>query len=136
MKSMLKRDLLKQLIPVAIIATVAAVLLVTPSFAAKGRHADPPCTITLNGVAVGQVAVGQVYTVSESGLPTGTAINLWVTDPSGNTTGSPLGSTPTGSFDLNESSASAGTWTYTFSGPTKNNSSTTTVYGSCSVDAY
>jgi hypothetical protein len=135
MKSMLKRDLLKQLIPVAVIATVAAVLLVTPSFA-KGRHADPPCSITLNGATVGQVAVGQIYTVSESGLPTGTAVNLWVTDPSGNTAGSPLGSTPDGSFDLNESSASAGTWTYTFSGPTKNNPNTMVVYGSCSVDAY
>jgi hypothetical protein len=132
MKSMLKRDLLKQLIPVAVIATVAAVLLVTPSFAAKGGHsADPPCSISST-----QVAVGQVYTVSESGLPTGTAINLWVTDPNGNTTGSPLGSTPTGSFDLNESSAFGGKWTYTFSGPTKNNPNTMVVYGSCSVDAY
>jgi hypothetical protein len=36
---MLKRDLLKQFIPVAVIATVAAVLLVTPAFASKRQSA-------------------------------------------------------------------------------------------------
>jgi hypothetical protein len=128
-----KRDLLKQVIPVAVIATVAAVLLVTPAFAAKGGHnADPPCSISTGSTA----AVGQTYVVSMSGLPTSTAINLWVTDPNGNTTGSPLGSTPDGTFNLNESSAFAGQWTYTFSGPTKQNANSTTVYGSCSVTAY
>jgi hypothetical protein len=124
----LKRNLLKQLIPVAVAATVAAVLLVTPAFAAKGHRVDPPCSISPS-----TAAVGQVYVVSMSGLPTGTAINLWVTDPNGSTTGSPLGSTPDGTFNLNESSPFAGQWTYTFSGPTKQNS--TTVYGSCSVTA-
>ena len=128
---LLKRDLLKQIIPVAVIATVAAVFLVGPALAAKGRHADPPCTISTGSTA----AVGQVYVVSMSGLPTGTAVNLWVTDPNGNTSGSPLGSTPDGTFNLNESSPFAGQWTYTFSGPTKNNSSSTVVYGSCSVTA-
>jgi hypothetical protein len=132
MKHMLKRDLLKQFIPVAGIATVAAVLLVTPAVAAKGGHsADPSCSISPSAADV-----GQVYVVSVSGLPTSTAINLWVTDPNGNTSGSPLGSAPTGSFNLNESSSFAGTWTYTFSGPTKNNPNTTVVYASCSVDAY
>jgi hypothetical protein len=62
------------------------------------------------------------------------AVNLWVTDPSGTTTGSPLGSTPDGTFALNESSSSAGTWTYVFSGPTKNNGML--IYATCSVDAY
>jgi hypothetical protein len=57
-----------------------------------------------------------------------------VTDPNGNTTGSPLGSTPDGNFALDESSSSAGTWTYVFSGPTKNNN--TQIYATCSVDAY
>jgi len=127
-----KRDLLTQFIPVAVIAAVAAVLLVAPALAAKGGHAAaPPCTISPS-----TAAVGQVYVVSASGLPTSTAINLWVTDPNGNTSGSPLGSTPTGTFNLNESSSFAGQWTYTFSGPTKNNASTTVVYASCSVDSY
>jgi hypothetical protein len=123
-----KHSLLKQLVPVAVLAVVA-VLLVTPAFAAKGGHnADPPCTISTGDTA----AVGETYVVSVSGLPTSTAINLWVTDPNGNTTGSPLGSAPTGAFNLNESSSSAGKWTYTFSGPTKANM---TVYSSCSVQA-
>jgi hypothetical protein len=127
-----KSDLLKQLIPVAVIAAIGAVLLVAPAFAAKGGHsADPSCSISPS-----TADIGQVYVVSASGLPTSTAINLWVTDPNGNTTGSPLGSAPTGTFNLNESSSSAGTWTYTFSGPTKKNPSTTAVYATCSVDAY
>ncbi len=71
--------------------------------------------------------------VTATGLPTMSAVNLWVTDPSGSTTGSPLGSTPDGTFALNESSSSAGTWTYMFSGPTKNNGMQ--IYASCSVDA-
>lgn len=127
------RNLLKQIIPVAVLAAVAAFFLVAPAFAAKGGHnADPPCTISTGSTA----AVGQMYVVSMSGLPTGTAVNLWVTGPNGNTAGSPLGSTPDGTFNLNESSSSAGQWTYTFSGPTKSNPSATTVYGSCSVTAH
>jgi len=129
---MLKRDLLKQLIPVAVIAVVAGVLLTTSAFAARGGHAaDPSCSISPQ-----TADVGEVYVVSVSGLPTSTAINLWVTDPNGNTSGSPLGSAPTGTFNLNESSSFGGRWTYTFSGPTKNNSSTMVVYATCSVDAY
>ena len=96
--------------------------------AAPGGHkADPLCSITPSSAAV-----GQIYVVGASGLPTGTAINLWVTDPSGATTGSPLGSTPDGTFGMNESSASAGLWTYAFSGPVKQH---TDVYASCSVAA-
>ena len=76
--------------------------------------------------------VGENYVVSAWGLPTGTAINLWVTEGDA-TTGSPLGGTPDGTFNLNESSATAGVTTYTFSGPTRPNMK---VYGSCSVSAY
>jgi len=112
--------------------TVAAVVATT-AFAAKpssSRKADPPCSINPS-----PVAVGQSYLLSASGLPTGTPVNLWVTDPSGHTSGSPLGGTGDGTFNMNESSSSAGTWTYTFSGPTKNNPDATAVYASCSVDA-
>ena len=35
-------------------------------------------------------------------------------------------------FNLDESSSSAGTWTYVFSGPVKNN---TTIYATCTVQA-
>ena len=107
---------------------VSGALAAKPSGGGGGHRSDPLCTITS-----GSFAVGQVYVVSVSGLPTSTAINLWVTDPSGTTTGSPLGSTPDGSFNLNESSGAAGTWTYAFSGPTKQQN--TTVYATCSVTA-
>jgi hypothetical protein len=47
MKHMLKRDLLKQFIPVAVIATVAAIVLVAPAVAAKGGGKGPnPTTPT------------------------------------------------------------------------------------------
>jgi hypothetical protein len=118
-------------------ATITGLLLVGGATAASadphnagGPHrSDPPCTINPSSVAV-----GDVYVVTATGLPMLSAVNLWVTDPSGTTTGSPLGSTPDGTFALNESSSSAGTWTYVFSGPTKNNGML--IYATCSVDAY
>jgi hypothetical protein len=89
---------------------------------------------TSSGCAVNPASadVGEVYVVSAWGIPTGTAVNLWVTDD-GVTTGSPLGSTPDGTFNLDEWSATAGVTTYTFSGPTKKHM---TIYGTCSVSAY
>jgi hypothetical protein len=118
-------------------AAITGLLLVGGATAASadphnggGPHkSDPPCTINPSSVAV-----GDVYVVTATGLPILSAVNLWVTDPSGTTTGSPLGSTPDGTFALNESSSSGGTWTYVFSGPTKVNN--TQIYASCSVDAY
>jgi hypothetical protein len=106
---------------------VLALVTAATSYARSPRHSDPACSINPS-----PAAVGQIYVVSVSGLPTDTAINLWVTDPSGNTVGRPLGSTPDGTYNLNESSSSAGTWTYAFSGPVKQN---TVIYSSCSVAA-
>jgi hypothetical protein len=118
---------------IALVALVASGLAVAvaPALAGKSGPAnrtDPPCNISPS-----PAAVGQGYVVSVSGIPIGTPVNLWVTDPSGSTTGNPLGSTPDGTFNLEESSSVAGTWTYAFSGPTKNR---TTVYATCSVKAY
>src|SRR5205814_5272991 len=110
------------------IASIAASGALAAKPSGGGHRSDPPCTITPSSVAV-----GQGYIVSVSELPTGTAINLWITDPTGATIGSPLGSTPDGSFNLNESSGAAGNWTYAFSGPTKQQN--TTVYATCSVTA-
>jgi hypothetical protein len=76
--------------------------------------------------------VGETYVVSAWGIPTGIAINLWVTE-AGVTTGSPLGSTPDGTFNLDEVTSTPGVTTYTFSGPTKKNM---TIYGTCTVSAY
>jgi hypothetical protein len=96
-----------------------------------GSEKDPPCTISPS-----PAAVGETYVVSVSGLPTGVAINLWITDPSGSTSGSPLGSTGDGSLAPKRVANSAGSWKYSFSGPTKDNPSPTVVYSSCSVEAY
>jgi hypothetical protein len=76
--------------------------------------------------------VGETYVVSAWGIPTGTAVNLWITED-GVTTGRPLGSTPDGTFNLNEASLTAGVTTYAFSGPVKQHM---TMYGTCSVSAY
>jgi hypothetical protein len=52
MKQLITRDLLKQLIPVAVVATVAAVLLVAPALAAK-HHADPWVSVSPSAPLVG-----------------------------------------------------------------------------------
>ena len=99
------------------------------ALAAKPKN-DPPCTISPS-----PAAVGETYVVSVSGLPAGVPINLWVTDPNGQTSGSPLGSTGDGTFALNESSSFDGSWKYSFLAATKKNPNTTVTYSSCSVDA-
>jgi hypothetical protein len=97
--------------------------------AAASRHTDNSgCAISTSAADV-----GEAYVVSAWGIPTGTAVNIWVTDPNDTTVGRPLGSTPDGTFNLKESSDSAGTWTYAFSGPTKKHM---TWYGTCAVDVY
>ena len=110
-------------------AVAVGVLLGTyPGVASAHPKTDPPCTISPN-----PAVVGSTYVVSASGLPTGSAINLWISAPNGTTTGSPLGSTPDGTFNLNESSGYAGTWTYKFTGPTGHNMQT---YATCSINAF
>jgi hypothetical protein len=111
---------------VMVIGAMALILPLAATSAASHRYSDPPCTISASSVGV-----GETYWVSVAGLPTGIAINLWVTDSTG-TTGSPLGSTGDGTFSMQESSNVSGTTTYAFSGPTKRNS---VVYSTCSVDA-
>jgi hypothetical protein len=107
---------------------LAAILAPLQLIAAASHHSNN------SGCAVSTASadVGEVYVVSAWGIPTGTAVNLWVTE-NGVTTGSPLGSTPDGTFALNEWSTTPGVTTYAFSGPTKNHM---TVYGTCSVSAY
>jgi hypothetical protein len=109
------------------VSIVALVVPLATASAGSRKHSDPPCEISASSVAV-----GETYWVSASGLPTGLAINLWITDSTG-TTGSPLGSTTDGTFHMQESSKVAGTTTYAFSGPTKVHS--TFVYSTCSVEA-
>ncbi len=92
-----------------------------------GRRQDPGCSVSPS-----PSPLGETYVVSAWGLPADSAINLWVTDASG-TVGRPLGSTPDGSFALNESSQYAGTTTYQFSGPERGNMK---VYATCFAEAY
>jgi len=105
-------------------ALAASAAVAVPALAATHKPGSS-CAISPN-----PAAVNATYVVSAVGLPTGTAVNLFVTAPDGSTTGSPLGSTPDGTFNLNESSSTPGSWTYQFTGPTKHN---TVVYGTCSV---
>ena len=73
-------NLLKQLIPVAVIATVAAVLLVTPSFAAK----RPSAWVTVNattGAASTNLAVGDNLVFSGCGYAAFTNVSIVVVSP-------------------------------------------------------
>ena len=137
-----------RLLNLATVVTVLAVAIAAPALAGKGGNghgggggagggggsptqSDPSCSVSANSVAV-----GDWFHVTASGLPTDSAINFWITDPNGHTVGTPLGTTPDGTADMSESASSSGPWTYTFSGPTRNNPATMAVYATCSVTAY
>jgi hypothetical protein len=113
---------MKRLVLAAIVVTASLSVMGTGAQAA-GKHWDPPCVVNPN-----PVSVGQSYTVSVSGLPTSTVLNLWVTDPNGNTTGTPLGTVASGAMSLTTSSSAAGTWTYQVTG-----TNATKVYSSCTA---
>jgi hypothetical protein len=101
-----KRDLLRQLIPVAVIGAIAAVLFATPALAAK--H-DPACSVN-----PGSVSTGQSYAVSASGLPGGN-VNLIVTVPDGTQMTSAI-------------NPSNGGWSGTYTAPSWNNETGTYTY--------
>jgi len=110
---------------ILLLALATVVLAAIPqTTGAAPRKKDPPCS-----VSVDPVTVGQTYVVLATGLPVGAPINLFVTE-GGQTVGRPLGSTPDGTFALNEASGVAGTTTYEFTGPVRPN---IRVYSSCSV---
>jgi len=106
-----------------VLLLLLAVVLIPGQAQAKTSATE---TITPN-----PASVGQTFVVSVTGLPVGSAVNLFVTAPDGTVSGSPLGSTPDGTFALDESAPSAGDWTYTFTGPTKRHN--TVVYASATV---
>ena len=93
---------------------------------AQSPNKKGACSISPN-----PAAVSQNFVISASGIPVGGAVNILTTSPSGVTTGSPLGSTPDGNFNLNNSEASSGLWQYQFTGPTKVRN--TVIYATCSV---
>jgi hypothetical protein len=73
MKHMLKHDLLKQFIPVAVIATVAAVLLTTPALARKSAT-----TLAVNPTAP---VVGQAVNFAGCGYAPNAPIKIGVQAP-------------------------------------------------------
>jgi len=109
---------------VAVTSIIGFGALTSVPVASKHR-ADPACSVSPN-----PSAVNATYVVSAHGLPTLSAINLIVKYGNGTTTASPLGSTPDGTFNLNESSPVAGTTTYEFTGLIRTN---TQIYATCSV---
>jgi hypothetical protein len=111
---------------VMIIGLVA--LLIPFGMAGAGRR-DADCSISS-----ARAEVGEEFWIDAWGLPTGTAINIWVTDRSG-TVGRPLGSTSDGRFHMQEVSTVEGVTTFAFSGPVRGNGSMK-VYARCSVDVY
>jgi len=107
-----------------LVLLLAIAVLATAAFARTPKH-NPSCTIIPDPAEPG------AYVMRVSGLPTATALNVWITDPDGNIAGAPLGTTPDGTFNfkLNGSSSPPGA-TYTFSGRVKKN---TAIYASCSL---
>src|SRR2546425_9975895 len=91
--------------------TIAAL---TGSSAVAQSRSDRSCSIDRN-----PARLGQTFVVNALGLPTNTAMNLLITDPNGDTQASPIGSTPDGTLNLNESPSLPGITTYTFSGSFK-----------------
>jgi hypothetical protein len=111
-----------------LLAVTAAIAQAGPNHAGGPHRASPACSISPN-----PATVGATYILSAVGLPAMSPINLFVIDPLGNVTGSPLGETPDGTYAMNESSALAGTTTYEFTGLVRNN---TQIYATCSVDVH
>lgn len=67
MKHMLKRDVLKQLIPVAVIVALAAVLFATPAFASKQPSYSPSLGVVFPQAASGLTGSNVSYTISGCG---------------------------------------------------------------------
>lgn len=80
MKRMLRRDLLKQFIPVAVIATAAAVLLVSPAFAAKRQSAWVTVNSTSGGAGTNLVA-GNNLVFSGCGYAASSDVTVVVNSP-------------------------------------------------------
>ena len=112
---------MKRTIVAVVVSTMLFGAMATGAQAAK--HGDPPCTVTPN-----PATVGQTYTVSVSGLPTSTTLNLWTIDPSGGKSGMPLGTVYSGAINYSTSAPYAGTWSYQITG-----TNSTKIYSSCSV---
>jgi hypothetical protein len=105
MKQLIKRDLLKELIPVAVVATVAAVLVVTPALAAKHQSAWVAVNSTTGATAGTNLVVGDNLVFSGCGYAANANVSVVVVSPYATSfTGANVGS---------DSCFSTGTWGYT-----------------------
>jgi hypothetical protein len=127
---------------VAILSALALALV--PAALAKGkpgpRSASSGCSIS-----PGQVVLDQVWTVSASGLPTKSTVNMIITFPSGGQSTGPITVASDGTYtttgDSNMSASwgfiapeQTGTYTYQFVGRVKWPAGTfTKLYANCSV---
>jgi hypothetical protein len=102
--NMLKRDLLKQFIPVAVIATVAAVLLATPALAAKRQSAWVAVNSTA-GAAGTNLAAGDNLVFSGCGYAGSSNVSVVVV--------SPFATSFTGANAGTDGCFSTSTWGYT-----------------------
>jgi hypothetical protein len=116
---------MKRGILLALAAMAVGFAIVSPAGAAKR---DPYCSSDSS-----QVALGQSYSVSAVGLPTGGDVNMIVTYPYGTMIGViPVNSD--GTFTTTQSGGSAGTYTYQFVGKVKWPQGTfNQSYATCSV---
>jgi hypothetical protein len=118
-------------------AAVVISLIVAGAFAtvaSANKPAGAQCWSTPN-----QVALGENYTVSASGLPNGGALNLIVVRPDGNTLTSPVTSTD-GSYSLAPSSGAiflasqTGSYTFAFVGKVSwPSGDANKIYATCSM---
>jgi hypothetical protein len=99
-----KRDLLKQFIPVAVIATVAAVLLVTPALAAKPQSAWVAVNATAGAAGTNLVA-GDNLVFSGCGYAGSSNVSVVVV--------SPFATSFTGATTGSDGCFSTSTWGYT-----------------------
>jgi hypothetical protein len=105
MKFMPKRDLLKQFIPVAVIATVAAVLLVGPALAAKHQSAWVAVNSTTGASGTTSLVVGDNLFFSGCGYAANANVSVVVV--------SPYATSFTGANVWSDGCFSTSTWGYT-----------------------
>jgi hypothetical protein len=94
-------------------ALIVIGIIAAGSFAgiASANKPDPHCSVAPN-----QVAAGQTYAVSASGLPNGGSLNMVVLYPNGNKVTSPITATNGSYWGQATADSATGTYTYQFVG--------------------
>jgi len=96
---------------VVVAVLVAFSLALVPSaFAGKGSGGSGGSTGTGCSISPAQVVLDQVWTVSASGLPTSSAVNMIITFPSGGQSIGPITVAPNGTFTTTGNSNMSASW--------------------------